>query len=64
MSGEVQGGASFLSQNDARVHVGLGDDTRYERIDVRWPSGTWERFPGGPANQIVTLTEGTGEASR
>ena len=63
-SGEIQGGASFLSQNDPRVHVGLGDSAEYERIEVRWPTGEWERFAGGPANRIVTLTEGTGEPLR
>lgn len=60
VSGEVQGGSSFLSQNDARVHIGLGDDGRYDRIEVQWPSGERERFPGGAANQIVTITEGQG----
>ncbi len=57
VSGEVQGGSSFLSQNDARVHVGLGDAGRYDGIDVRWPSGDREHFAGGAANQIVTITE-------
>jgi hypothetical protein len=60
-SGEIQGGASFLSQNDPRVHVGLGNSTEYERIEVRWPSGEWEVFGGGAANQLVTVTEGGGQ---
>ena len=64
VSGEIQGAASYLSQNDSRVHVGLGDSARYERIEVRWPSGKWEQFPGGPANRIATLTEGGGEPLR
>ena len=60
ISGEIQTGASFLSQNDPRVHVGLADDTSYQRIEVQWPGGQREVFPGGKANQIVVLTEGTG----
>jgi len=60
MSGEIQTGASFLSQNDPRVHVGLADETSYQRIEVQWPGGQREVFPGGKANQIVVLTEGTG----
>ena len=60
LSGEIQTGASFLSQNDPRVHVGLGDDTSYQRIEVQWPGGQREAFPGGKANQIVVLTQGTG----
>jgi len=60
ISGEIQTGASFLSQNDPRVHVGLGDETSYGRIEVQWPGKQREVFPGGKANQIVILTEGTG----
>jgi enediyne biosynthesis protein E4 len=60
LSGEIQTGASFLSQNDPRVHVGLGDDLSYQRIEVQWPGGQREVFPGGKANQIVVLTEGKG----
>jgi len=60
LSGEIQTGASFLSQNDPRVHVGLGDDLSYQRIEVQWLGGQREVFPGGKANQIVVLTEGKG----
>ncbi len=60
LSGEIQTGASFLSQNDPRVHIGLGDDLSYQRIEVQWPGGQREVFPGGKANQIVVLTEGKG----
>ena len=60
ISGEVQAGASFLSQSDSRLHFGLGDDAAYRRIEVKWPGGQREVFPGGKANQIVVLTEGTG----
>ena len=60
LSGEIQTGASFLSQNDPRVHVGLGEDLSYQRIEVQWPGGKREAFPGGKANQIVVLTEGKG----
>ena len=61
VSGEVQGGASFISQNDSRLHFGLGQRTRYEAIEVRWPGGVRERFTGGPANEIRVVTQGTGE---
>jgi enediyne biosynthesis protein E4 len=60
LSGEIQTGSSFLSQNDPRVHVGLADDTTYKRIEVQWPGGQREVFPGGKANQIVVLTQGSG----
>lgn len=60
LSGEVQTGTSYLSQNDPRLHFGLADETGYNRIEVQWPGGAREVFPGGPANRIVLLTEGTG----
>ena len=61
LSGEVQGGTSFLSQNDPRLHFGLGDASAYERVEVSWPGGRRERFPGGAANRVVVVTEGTGQ---
>ena len=61
---EVKSGSSYLGQNDLRAHVGLGEATRVDRIDLRWPSGTTETISGVPANQIVTLTEGKGITGR
>jgi hypothetical protein len=61
ISGEVQSGTSFLSQNDARLHFGLDRDTRYDHIEVVWPGGKRERFAGGNANRIVVLKEGAGK---
>ena len=60
LSGEIQTGSSFLSQSDPRVHFGLADDTGYERIEVQWPGGQREVFPGGKANQILEIKQGTG----
>ena len=60
LSGEVQTGTSFISQNDPRLHFGLGDAATYDRIEVQWPGGERERFSGGKANRIITLKQGTG----
>ena len=61
---EVKSGSSYLGQNDLRVHVGLGEATRVDRIDLRWPAGTMETIRDVPANQIVTITEGKGITGR
>jgi hypothetical protein len=61
LSGEIQTGSSFLSQNDSRLHFGLGTDTTYQRIEIQWPGGARETFPGGPANRIVMVEEGKGQ---
>jgi hypothetical protein len=60
LSGEIQTGTSFLSQNDSRVHIGLANDSSYQRIEVQWPGGHRETFPGGKANQIRVLKQGEG----
>jgi hypothetical protein len=57
---EVRGGGSYISQNDLRVHFGLGATTRAEGVLVRWPSGLVERWRDIVADQILTLKEGTG----
>jgi hypothetical protein len=61
---EVKSGSSYLGQNDLRAHVGLGEATRVERIDVRWPAGKTDTIRDVAANQIVTITEGQGVTAR
>jgi len=57
---EVRGGGSYISQNDLRVHFGLGDSPRVERLEVRWPNGQEEQWVDIEADRILTLEEGTG----
>jgi len=61
---EVRSGSSYSSNNDMRLHFGLGRATRVASIEVRWPSGRDEAFPGVPADQIISLKEGSGHAKR
>ena len=55
---EVMSGSSYYSQNDLRLHFGLGSAKRVDRIEVVWPSGLKETIEGSEANQVVMLTEG------
>lgn len=55
-------GSSYLSSHDPRVHFGIGSATRVDRIEVRWPDGIQEVFPGRQSDQFVVLTRGQGEA--
>jgi len=61
LSGEIQTGTSYISQNDSRLHFGMADAASYERIEVLWPGGKRELFPGGKVNRIVALRQGTGK---
>jgi hypothetical protein len=54
----VRSGSSYCSASMLRLHFGLGDRAQYDAIEVTWPGGRTERFPGGPADRMVTLTEG------
>jgi hypothetical protein len=58
---EIRGGGSYASQNDLRVHFGLGTAPRVDRLEVRWPSGLREAWQGLPADQLLTLKEGSGQ---
>jgi enediyne biosynthesis protein E4 len=55
---EVRGGGSYLSQNDFRVHFGLGAATVIDRLDVRWPNGGEEHWTRLGADRLHTLVEG------
>jgi enediyne biosynthesis protein E4 len=57
---EVRGGGSYLSQNDLRLHFGLGKATRIDSIEIRWPSGKVETLENVPADAIYTVVEGNG----
>lgn len=59
---EVRSGSSFISNNDMRVHFGLGKTDKIEWVEIRWPSGLLERFTNAPLDHIGTYTEGSGEA--
>jgi hypothetical protein len=59
----VQPGTSYLCSNDPRVHFGLGPASRYDAVEVEWPDGSRERFPGGAADRVITITQGTGTAA-
>jgi enediyne biosynthesis protein E4 len=60
---EVRSGSSYISQNDLRVHFGLGRASHMDSVEVRWPSGFVERFDDLSVDAIHTLTEGTGKAT-
>jgi enediyne biosynthesis protein E4 len=57
---EVRGGSSYLSQNDLRLHFGLGSATRVVSVDVAWPSGRRDHWSGLDGDRYHTLTEGSG----
>jgi hypothetical protein len=57
---EVRGGASYLSQNDLRLHFGLGTKDMMNEVSIRWPNGETEALRNVPADFIYTINEGAG----
>ena len=57
---ELRSGSSYLSSSDLRLHFGLGSAAGFDHIDIVWPSGLEETFPGGAADRFVRLIEGAG----
>ena len=49
----------YMSSNDPRLHFGLGTHTTAD-IEVHWPSGAVEKYPGQAADRLVTIVEGKG----
>jgi hypothetical protein len=60
---EVRSGGSYLSQNDLRLHFGLGKAERVERVEIRWPSGKTEALTNLAARSFYTVKEGEGVVS-
>jgi hypothetical protein len=56
---EVRSGGSYISQNDFRLHFGLGKEN-LANLSIRWLDGKTESFSKVAAGQIVTIEEGKG----
>src|SRR5260370_1314312 len=56
---ELRSGGSYISQNDLRLHFGLGKASKAD-ISIRWLDGKVENFRSVPAGEIVTIEEGKG----
>jgi len=56
----VRGGSSLFSQNDLRLHFGLGEHALMNSVEIAWPSGKKETFYNLPADLIYTMVEGGG----
>jgi hypothetical protein len=57
---EVRSGGSYLSQNDPRLHFGLGSDSKVSQVEIRWPNAKLETLRDVPADFIYTVVEGQG----
>ncbi len=56
-TGEVRSGGSYLSQNDLRLHFGLGAAAKVERIEILWPSGRKQTLEDKACDRVLTIRE-------
>ena len=53
----ISGGIGFASQNQRRLHFGLGSATKAEKVEIRWPSGKIQSIVEPKLNFITRITE-------
>jgi len=54
---EVRSGSSYLSQNDLRLHFGLGSQATIDSLEISWPSGKKDTYHNLAADFIYTISE-------
>jgi hypothetical protein len=54
---QKKGGCGYLSQNDPRLHFGIGKLNAVEKIEIIWPSGKEKVLEDIEANQILVIEE-------
>ncbi len=60
----LRSGSSYLSASELVLTFGLGQRDKADSIEIRWPSGQFDRLSAVPAGATLTLTEGKGITSR
>jgi hypothetical protein len=56
----VLSGSSYLSQEDKRLHFGLGASARADLVEVRWPDGSTTAVRNAKADQILEIQQVSG----
>jgi hypothetical protein len=50
-------GTGYLSQDDGRMHFGLGSAAAVDKIVVHWPSGAEQTVEKVAADRVITIEE-------
>ncbi len=60
---DVISGGSYISNNDMRLHFGIGKAKQVDKLEIRWPDGTKENVSLPGINRVFTIVEGKGVSS-
>ncbi len=52
--------SGYLSNNDQRLHIGLGQQKLISKLEVKWPNGAQEVFENIKSDRYLTIIEGKG----
>src|SRR5689334_17357201 len=61
---DVVSGAGYASQNDQRLHFGLGAASKADKVEIHWPGGAVETVTVAGCDRVYTITEGKGVANK
>ena len=54
---ERYAGSGYLSQDDDRIHFGLGVATKVDKLVIRWPSGKEQTIEAPKIDGVLTVEE-------
>jgi enediyne biosynthesis protein E4 len=57
---QAEGGTSYMSASDPRIHFGLGKRAKIDSLVITWPSGQVDKLANVPVDSILAVKEGSG----
>jgi hypothetical protein len=57
---QAEGGTSYMSASDPRIHFGLGKRAKIDSLAITWPSGQVDKLTNVPVDAIIAVKEGAG----
>ena len=54
---DLTSGAGYASQDEQTIHVGLGDATKIDKLEVLWANGQTETFPVNSINKLLIIKQ-------
>jgi hypothetical protein len=59
-----QWATSYLSNNEPRIHIGLGQQKKVDQVEISWSDGKMEIFKNIDIDKYVTILQGSGKTDK